>query len=137
MQHLLQISKTDQRKGDLLIMSKQLKIHGLNITSYEEIDDSKLIEYIERSLKDIDLKEDFVNILKIEVGDCPKDQVHKITCHLSQLLKDKDVNNCIFVPIWKFGIQDITMDKYRGYTWVDIFTMKTVALVKIILKLFL
>lgn len=94
-------------------MSKQLKIHGLNITSYEEIDDSKLIEYIERSLKDIDLKEDFVNIIKIDVGDCPKDQVHKITRHLSQLsqlLKDKDVNNCIFVPIWKFGIQDITMD---------------------------
>ena len=95
-------------------MSK--KINPKNITL--ELADIKNREVVEkailRAFESIKPDEQTVNIIKVEVGDMPTDNLNSLMEHIEKLFTSQCLNNCIFIPIHPQGIRSITIESLEA-----------------------
>lgn len=91
-------------------MSK--KINPKNITL--ELADTKNQEAVEkailRAFEHINPDEQTVNIIRVEVGNMPADNLNSILKHIEKIFTSHCLNNCIFIPIHPQGIRSITIE---------------------------
>ena len=86
---------------------KNLKIKNLNITFSEYLTEENVKEAIDRCFSDIDPDAACVNLVKINVGNTSVEQVHNVVKSIRDAFNRQGVENCIFVPLHMYGIQDI------------------------------
>lgn len=91
-------------------MSKQVEIKNLSITCHEDFDDAGIERVLKRACKETSLDASFVYLVKVAIGDLPRDHANRVLRNIKNAFLSKGIDNCIFVPICEFGIQDITMD---------------------------
>lgn len=87
-----------------------VEIKNLSITCYEDFDDTSIERVLKMACKDISLDASFIYLVKISIGDLRPEQANRVLQHIKNDFLSKGIDNCIFVPICKSGIQDITMD---------------------------
>lgn len=91
-------------------MSK--KINPKNITL--ELADTKNRDTVEkailRAFENINPDEQTVNIVRVEVGDLPRDVLSSLMEHIKMTFTSQCLNNCIFIPIHPQGIRSITVE---------------------------
>lgn len=59
----------------------------------------------------VGISNDRLNILNVEVGDMPKEQVQKFLTSLKSMLDAKNITNVIYVPVGKNGEMRITINE--------------------------
>ena len=88
------------------------KINPKNITL--ELADTKNRDAIEkvilRAFESINPNEQTVNIIKVEVGDMPADNLNNLMKHIKMIFTSHCLNNCTFIPIHPQGIRSITVE---------------------------
>jgi hypothetical protein len=92
-------------------MAKQVEIKSLSITCHENFVDSNIDKVLQNACEMVSLKHDHINLVKVDIGNMPQDQVSKTIRYICEALRGQGVDNCIFVPISKYGIQDISLER--------------------------
>lgn len=59
----------------------------------------------------VGISNDKLNILNVEVGDMPKEQVYKMLIHLKKIMDDKNITNVIYVPVFNNGKGRISVNE--------------------------
>ena len=92
-------------------MTKQVEIKNLNITCHEKLEESILEKTLQRACETANLETDYINLVKVAIGNMPMDQAQKVLRNIWGALQERGVDNCIFVPICENGIQDISIER--------------------------
>lgn len=89
---------------------KQINLVNIKIDSCIDADDyrHRLTECIEQVSENADI----VNLVKIHIGDNTSvEKFHYLVEYIAKDLREMGAKNCIFVPIKKGIIEDITIDE--------------------------
>ena len=90
---------------------KQVEIKNLCITCADNFEVKNVEQVAQRACETINLNTDHINLVKVDVGDLKSDQVHDLLRNLHGALLSKGVDNCIYIPVSKYGIRDITIER--------------------------
>ena len=89
---------------------KQINLVNMKVDSCMDADDygHRLTECIEQMSENTDV----VNLVKIHIGDnMSVEKFHHAVKYIAQDLQEMGAKNCIFVPLKKRLIEDITIDE--------------------------
>ncbi len=92
-------------------MTKQVEIKNLSITCHEKFEESSIEKTLQRAFDSVRLEADHVNLVKVDIGNMPMDQTQKVLRNIWGAFQERGIDNCIFVPICKNGIQDISIER--------------------------
>jgi hypothetical protein len=90
---------------------KQVEIKNLHITRADNFKVENVEQVVQRACETVNLDTDHINLVKVDVGDLRSDQVQDLLRNLHGALLSKGVENCIYIPISKHGIRDITIER--------------------------
>lgn len=90
---------------------KQVEIKNLCITCADNFKVENAEQVVQRACEAVNLDTDHINLVKVDVGDLKSDQVHDLLRNLHGALLSKGVDNCIYIPVSKYGIRDITIER--------------------------
>lgn len=92
-------------------MAKQVEIKNISITCHEYFDESNIENVLQNACESASLEADHINLVKVNIGSMPMDQARKVLRDIRDALLDRGIDNCIYIPICKTGIQDITIER--------------------------
>jgi hypothetical protein len=90
---------------------KQVEIKNLCITCADNFKVENVEQVVQRACETVNLDTDHINLVKVDVGDLRSDQVQDLLRNLHGALLSKGVDNCIYIPVSKYGIRDITIER--------------------------
>ena len=90
---------------------KQVEIKNLCITCADNFKVENVEPVVQRACAAVNLDAGHINLVKVDVGDLRSDQVQDLLRNLHGALLSKGVDNCIYIPISKHGIRDITIER--------------------------
>ncbi len=90
---------------------KQIEIKNLCITCTDNFEVETVEQVAQRACETVNLDTGHINLVKVDVGDLRSDQVQDLLRNLHGALLSKGVENCIYIPISKYGIRDITIER--------------------------
>lgn len=95
---------------------KKLNIKNLTIDIADVEQKEEWEKAVSRAFETIIPEAEYVNLVKVKVGDVPVDKLQYILRHIKEDLAEQGLTNCVFVPLHPQGIQDITIEKLE---WTD------------------
>ena len=87
---------------------KKLNIKNLTIDIADTEQKEAWEKAVSHAFESITPEAEYVNLVKVKVGDVPVDKLQHILRHIKKDLTEQGLTNCVFVPQ---GIQDITIEK--------------------------
>lgn len=90
---------------------KQIEIKNLCVTCADNFEVENIKQLAQRACEAVNLDTGHINLVKVDVGDLRSDQVQDLLRNLHGALLSKGVDNCIYIPISKYGIRDITIER--------------------------
>ena len=90
---------------------KQVEIKNLCVTCADNFEVESVKQIAQRACEAVNLDADHINLVKVDVGDLRSDQVQDLLRNLHGALLSKGVDNCIYIPISKYGIRDIIIER--------------------------
>jgi hypothetical protein len=90
---------------------KQVEIKNLCITCADNFEVKNVEQVVQRACEAVNLDTNHINLVKVDVGDLRSDQVQDLLRNLHGALLSKGVDNCIYIPVGKYGIRDITIER--------------------------
>ena len=97
-------------------MAKKLHIKNLTVDIADVKQKEAWEKAVSRAFESISPEAEYVNLVKVKVGDVPVDKLQHILRHIKEDLTKQGLTNCVFVPLHPQGIQDITIEKLE---WTD------------------
>ena len=95
-------------------MSKRVEVKGLNIDTNMNADDFN--HHIVTCIKNCSNSVNVVNLIKVKVGEsCKAYDLEKLLTLINDAFKEQGLTNCVFVPIKKGFIEDITVDYVKVF----------------------
>lgn len=95
---------------------KKLNIKNLIIDLADVEQKEEWEKAVSRAFEFVLPEAEYVNLVKVKVGDVPVDKLQYILRHIKEDLAEQGLTNCVFVPLHPQGIQDITIEKLE---WTD------------------
>lgn len=90
-------------------MNKRLEVHSVHVNTNMDADD--LGHRIVSCVEQCSASSDVVNLIKVKVGEPIKAyELEKILSPIKNAFDELELANCVFVPIIKGVIEDVTVD---------------------------
>ena len=90
-------------------MNKRVEVTGLQIDTNMDADDFG--HRIVTCIKNCSTSTNVVNLIKVKVGDSVRAyELKKLLTPVIDAFKEQELTNCVFVPIIKGFIEDVTVD---------------------------
>jgi len=90
---------------------KKLNIKNLTIDLADNIQKEDWEKAVSRAFESISPETEYVNLVKVKVGDVPMDNLQYILRQIKKDLAEQGLTNCVFVPLHPRGIQDISIER--------------------------
>ena len=90
---------------------KKLNIKNLAIDVVDVAQKEDWEKAVYRALESVSPEAEYVNLVKVKVGDIPMNKLQFILRHIKEDLVAQGLANCVFVPIHPQGIQDISIER--------------------------
>lgn len=90
---------------------KKLNIKNLTIDIADVEQKEEWEKAVSRAFESVLPEAEYVNLVKVKVGDVPVEKLQRILYHIKEDLAEQGLTNCVFVPLHPQGIQDIIIEK--------------------------
>lgn len=90
-------------------MTLHIKNLTLDVADIEQKEDWE--KAVSHAFESIAPGAEYVNLVKVKVGDIPMEKLQHILLHIKADLAEQGLGNCILVPIHPQGIQDISIER--------------------------